>query len=407
MEPTRTRTPFGPLRHRSWPRLLGAILTTATALLGLGPIALGAAPAAATGYSPQVDPLVPYQGQYRCVDHPQAGTQALAAWLLRKYPVTGSLGMMRGCDVGGTSEHKDGRAFDWAADVRNTAQRKAAYDFIRTVLAPDSRGNTHALARRLGIMYFIYNDHIWSASHDFVRRDYLHSGCTDLASCPRTLRHKDHVHISLGYAGAYAQTSWYRARNVRSHPVLHPGTRVLDADQTAVVRLRVPADGSMVRAPFQVVPGVTYRIVAIGEVNVMAHKAGDANCVQTKLGWLPTPRGDLIDPNPTDTTGGTGGWGDSTSTTWGGWGLPEGSTHLLSRLATPATWTRGLAVDGRIRWERPARCRADHAYQGWFTPNREGRLRLQFVDFDTSDNSGELTVYVARDDITLRSLVRG
>jgi hypothetical protein len=102
------------------------------------------------------------------------------------YRGTGSMGMIRGCRVGGTSEHKDGRAFDWRADVRRPRQKRAAYDFIAKALAADAHGNAHVLARRMGIMYFIYNDRIWSYYRDFAPRPYLNSGCKK-----RKLRYAD------------------------------------------------------------------------------------------------------------------------------------------------------------------------------------------------------------------------
>jgi hypothetical protein len=170
--------------------------------------------ARALGFSPLVDAPAGYDAQTTCTRKPAPGTVALARWLTRTYPVTGSMGMMRACGSGGRSEHKDGRAFDWAADVRRTKQRRAAFDFIRKALATDSAGNAHALARRMGIMYVIYDDTIWASYRDFAPRPYLNSACRSLKRCSRTLRHLNHVHISLGLAGAAAQTSWYRGRAV-------------------------------------------------------------------------------------------------------------------------------------------------------------------------------------------------
>ena len=62
-------------------------------------------------------------------------------------------------------------------------------------------------------MYIIWNDHIYSAYDHFERRDYLSSGCKAKASCSKTLRHRDHMHISLTRQAARAETSWYVARN--------------------------------------------------------------------------------------------------------------------------------------------------------------------------------------------------
>src|SRR4051794_25448582 len=150
--------------------LLGAALLSGS----FGPTSRGAA---ALGVSPVVDAPSPYEGQTTCTTAPRPGTVALSRWLMATYRGTGSMGLMRACGTGGRSEHKDGRAFDWKADVARKSTRRAAYDFIGKALATDAAGNAHALARRMGIMYIIYNDTIWSSYSDFAPRRYLNAGC--------------------------------------------------------------------------------------------------------------------------------------------------------------------------------------------------------------------------------------
>jgi hypothetical protein len=380
-----------PALLRSRPSAVLALSLVVLALL-VGMLLPTPPPARALGYSPLVDAPAPYDGQTTCTRTPAPGTVALAHWLLHTYPVTGSLGMMRACNIGGRSEHKDGRAFDWAADIRRAKQRRAAYRFIRTALATDAAGNTHALARRMGIMYLIYDDTIWSSYRDFAPRPYLNPACRTLKKCSRTLRHLNHVHISLGLAGAAAQTSWYRARGVPSRPVLHPGTNELDADATAVTGFTVPATGAPVTSPFYLRAGVTYRVVATGTVHDGPGTAvGDATCTATDTAFGLTPRGTLVTPPD--------GWDDG----WGSWGH-EGSDHPDSPYAAPTTETRGLLVGGALRWEGD--CRDDHTYEARFTPATRQRLQLQYADAAPADNTGTLTVYVARDDITEASLAR-
>ena len=376
---------------------LTVALPLALALLLAATLVIGstASPARALGYSPVVDAPAAYEPQRTCTSAPEPGTVALARWLVRTYPVTGSMGLMRGCKVGGTSEHKDGRAFDWAADVRRKRQKRAAYDFIRKALASDAAGNAHALARRMGIMYLIYNDTIWSSYRDFTPRPYLNAGCTRLRTCSRTLRHKNHVHISLGYAGAAAQTSWYRARGVPSKPVLHPGTKDVDADQTAVTGFTVPATGTTVTSPFFLRAGVTYRVVATGTVRPgPAPAAGDATCAVPSGGsaYEPTGRGTVVTPSPDPWTG-----------DWS-WDDGEGSDHADSPYALPVPETSGVLVNGALRWE--GGCRDDHTYEAWFTPATRQRLQLRYADPTPGDAAGTITVYLARDDITRASLRR-
>lgn len=346
----------------------------------------------AAGFSPLVDEPAEYVGQTTCARSPMPGTVALSRWLQRTYPVTGSLGTMRACRVGGHSEHKDGRAFDWAADVRRKKQRRAAYDFIRKALATDAAGNAHALARRMGIMYLIYDDTIWASYRDFAPRPYLNASCKTRKHCSRTLRHLNHVHISLGLAGAAAQTSWYRARGVASLPVLHPGTKELDADATAVTGLTVPATGATVSSSYLLRAGVTYRLVATGTVRPANGGVGDATCTTDAGGTQPTPRGPVVLP---PVAGGWSGWD---------WRHHEGSDHPASPWAPPTPETSGLLVNGALRWEGD--CRPDHTYEAWFTPATSQRLQLRYADPQPADNAGTLTVYVARDDITRASLAR-
>jgi hypothetical protein len=364
------------------------VAATSVLLVGL----LGPSPAVAIGTSPLVDTPASYEPQTTCTSTPHPGTVAIARWLMRHYRGTGSMGMIRGCRVGGTSEHKDGRAFDWRANVRKPRQKRAAYDFIAKALATDARGNAHALARRMGIMYIIYNDRIWSSYRDFAPRPYLNAGCKTRKRCSATLRHRNHVHISLSLAGAAAQTSWYRERNVPSEPVLHPGTRELDADATAVTGLAVRATGAPVSSPYLLRAGVTYRIVATGSVRPGAPAvAGDANCTSTGPAYSLTPRGTLTTSLSLWTGGRTSWWSR------------EGSTHAASPYAVPVSETQGLLVNGALRWE--GGCQADHTYEAWFTPATPQRLQLQYADANPADNTGAFTVYVARDDITRASLV--
>jgi hypothetical protein len=376
-----------------------ALLAVAAVLLTL--LQAGSAPRAdALGVSPQVDPPSQYEAQVTCTSKPRPGTVALAHYLLRAYPVTRSMGLMRGCSVGGTSEHKDGRAFDWGADVAHARTRAAAYAFIDRVLATDSHGNAHALARRMGIMYIIYNDTIWGSYRDFAPRKYLNPACKSLSTCSRTLRHKDHVHISLGYSGAAAQTSWYRARGVPSQPVFYPGTRELDPNDTAVTGFKVPATGVLTAAPFLLRGGVTYRVVATGTVRYGADTVGDASCVRTPIGSLLADRGDLLggtdpgtdpDPDPGD------GWGG-----WGG-GIPT-DYHADSPAFLPLPTTHGLIFAKALRWE--GGCSPSHTYEAWYTPTVTQRLYFKYADLTPDDNAGTINVYIARDDITLSSLTR-
>ena len=72
-----------------------------------------AAPRPPHAYPAAIEPLAPYAAQRICSPTVKPGTYALSRMLLTAYPGTRSLGIVRACGVGGTSEHKEGRAFDW------------------------------------------------------------------------------------------------------------------------------------------------------------------------------------------------------------------------------------------------------------------------------------------------------
>ena len=52
----------------------------------------------------------------------------------------------------------------------------------------------------------------YASYRKFESRDYLASSCASRATCSKTLRHRDHMHISLSRAGGRGETSWYDGR---------------------------------------------------------------------------------------------------------------------------------------------------------------------------------------------------
>jgi hypothetical protein len=163
---------------------------------GPKPVPVLAAPGTVTG---PIEGYAAYEPQRTCDPTAKIGTKSLAGALLRDYAGSRNLGIVRGCSVGGRSEHKEGRAFDWGVNITNPNEKAATDSFIGALLATDGDGNKHALARRIGVMYIISNRQIWSAFRASEGwRPY--SG-----SSP----HRDHVHISLSWAGANGRTSFW------------------------------------------------------------------------------------------------------------------------------------------------------------------------------------------------------
>ena len=152
-----------------------------------------------------------YQPQTKCRHHVKPGTEYLAHWLVEKYG--GGVGpTLRPCGSGGVSEHKDGRAFDWTLDATRKQDRKRARAFLDAAFAQNAHGDADAKARRMGIMYVIWNDTMYSAWSDFDPKPYLSSSCASHKKCSKTLRHRDHLHVSLSRAGGRGATSWYDGR---------------------------------------------------------------------------------------------------------------------------------------------------------------------------------------------------
>jgi hypothetical protein len=172
--------------------------------------ALTMAPAAHADEAPPIEDYASYEPQTTCHPKPRAGTKVLAEWL--KSELGGGGGATGRACGGSASEHKDGRAIDWTLDATKKADRKIAKAFLKAVFAADEEGNADALARRMGIMYVIWNDHMYAAWDQFEAEDYLSSGCKSKKKCSKTLRHRDHVHISLSMKGAKGKTSWYDGR---------------------------------------------------------------------------------------------------------------------------------------------------------------------------------------------------
>jgi hypothetical protein len=157
-----------------------------------------------------IEDYAPYQPQKHCAHGAKPGTEVLAAWIVENFG--GGLGpIWRACD-GSTSEHHEGRAFDWILDATNKRDQRRAAALRAALFEHDTDGNPDALARRMGVMYLIWDDRMWSAWDGFIKDRYRPSSCPKLRRCSATLRHRDHLHISLSRAGGRGATSWYDGR---------------------------------------------------------------------------------------------------------------------------------------------------------------------------------------------------
>ncbi|MDG6107221.1 VCBS repeat-containing protein [Dactylosporangium aurantiacum] len=185
-------------------RIAGSLLGLGLALAG---VTVQAAPAAAAPATPQfgpyIEPLAAYDGQDTCDPTAKPGVTAFKNMLNAEYG-SHTWGIVRDCGTGGTSEHKEGRALDYHFNYYDSAQRADAQDLINWLLATDSRGNRYANARRLGIMYMIWNNQMWKA-YDTPSIWHSYSGESP---------HTDHIHFSFSWAGARKQTTWWTQRMI-------------------------------------------------------------------------------------------------------------------------------------------------------------------------------------------------
>jgi len=147
----------------------------------------------------KVEGFTAYVPQTSCDPKWRKGVKGFRDLVMKTYPQTEDWGSTRNCTDDGISEHLDGRAWDWHADVKDPKAFAAATDLINWLMAKGPDGQQAYWARRLGIMYIGYNHRIWGAyrSSDGWRR------------LNNSNPHTDHVHFSFSWAGAFGRTSFW------------------------------------------------------------------------------------------------------------------------------------------------------------------------------------------------------
>ena len=355
----RSETPS--VTRRTTLSVLGCLLV---ALVG-GALPAAAAPAPVRSYSSPIEALSPYQGQSMCSPTAKPGVAALRDLVLRSYPGTRNLGITRACTVGGRSEHKEGRAFDWGVNVNNPAEKAAADDLLRWLHATDAHGNRFANARRLGIQYVIWNRRIWS-SYAPTWRAYT-------GPSP----HTDHVHISFNWPGANKQTSFWTGRVVNATAGTVPSAPPVS---TAPAPPKTPV---VVKPPPPVRHEQTWSLQsnrATGNSSPYSVQAGQVYLLKVRGTYAPGPM------------------------------LKADAKCWLARGTT--RWTRtgpggdlgDVLVNNRDLDFRPeTRSSADrscdttnHVYTVVLKPRRTGVLNLRVLDTSYADNKGTLGVRVSR-----------
>ena len=360
-----------------------ALVTAVAAFVVAVPTAAYAAPVAPRAYTAAIEAYSPYQPQTTCIAVAQPGVVAWRDQLLRTYPFTRSLGIVRGCTVGGRSEHKEGRALDWGVNVSSAREAAAAQDMINWLFAPDKYGNKHAMARRLGIQYVIWNRKIWS-SYNASAGWRTYTGASP---------HTDHVHFSFSWPGAKKQTSYWTGQVAAmggSAPTTgttggstggDTGTHVTPDDgavgepippskllqATALTADKVYLDARKplgVTTPRALQAGVPYLVEATGTYQYKAGARADAEC--------------------SNSASAPGHWHRSRS--------------LSSRQPDADYLDVYLnGIDGKFQGDADSDCdTANHTYRWTYVPERTGRANFRVWDSSFADNAGGLTIRVVK-----------
>jgi len=251
------------LHARKRPRRRGDLWRAAALLSAAGVAAAMTFPAAAASRAvprPAVrlpataEVLSPYLPQVSCDPAPKPGVSAFRALMLATYSRGSDGGISRSCSDGGQSEHKEGRAWDWMLDLHNSADHAAGTAALTFLLAPGPHGEVAWNARRLGIMYIIWNRHIWAS--------YRASEGWRAYTGPNP--HTDHIHFSFAWAGAMKHTSWWTGRvAVVDYGPCQIRASVLAPRYSSVNVRPCPAFGSAAAGAYSAPGSTGFRVMAV------------------------------------------------------------------------------------------------------------------------------------------------
>lgn len=322
-----------------------ATVTAAAALLcgGLTAVAVAsyavAVPAASVTLPVAIEAMPAYQPQTFCDPVDKPGPVAFGKLLTATYPDTTVVDISRSCtSESGTSEHKDGRALDWGARYDNAQQVKEVQTVFAWLFAKDAAGNPNAMLRRLGIMYIIWDKHIWGT----WSQSWQPYACSGITAC-----HQDHVHFSFDWAGARKTTSFWTG--VVSPPVAPPTYVYTSASWPQIVS--VSSRNAGVTTPFEVKAGLTYLFTVHGSYHYgkPTTALADAECsTRDAKTWSSLATGD------TSTNSGLLDLWVDTHRAWrplvSTGGGCNSSNHTYTRTLTfPATATVRLAISDSYR----------------------------------------------------------
>ncbi|MHA3836146.1 peptidoglycan-binding domain-containing protein [Terrabacter sp. AAH1] len=205
---SRRRSPRGTLSLLLATLVALALVWTVAPAATAGGTSTPPVPPTPTGLPAGIERLSPYVPGVACDMRNRAGTVKLAQLIKATYANT--YGLVRSCtSATKPSEHYDGRAVDTFFNVRDTTQRTNANALIAWLLATDKAGNPYANARRLGVMYIIWNNKMWSSYRPSEGWRPYSSCATTPTTAYDTTCHRNHIHISLSWEGALGRTSFW------------------------------------------------------------------------------------------------------------------------------------------------------------------------------------------------------
>ena len=145
-------------------------------------------------------PREPYIPQNACNANELPGVAAFRDMLLatfrRPADTIKMYNITRGCNTPGISEHEEGRALDFEADIRKPVQVAQARQLLRYLT---KRGGYHA--KRWGIMYIIWDRKVWAQYKPYWRKLSNRGN--------RIANHEDHIHFSFTWNGAVQKSSYW------------------------------------------------------------------------------------------------------------------------------------------------------------------------------------------------------
>jgi hypothetical protein len=212
-----------------------AVVLASTGVLAAGPADAVASPATPS-FGAGIDPYSSYETENTCSPTPKPGTVAWRDLLIRTYGSRWN-NISRACSAS-DSGHEEGRALDYGNLASDATQKAQAAAIFAWLFATDKYGNTHAMVRRLGIQYIQYNNMMWRSYNPSAGWQPQMIGgkkCSSYGSTYKTSCHRDHIHFSFSWNGAWARTSFFTGSLACPTPSTQPAfTAAMPVNLTAV-----------------------------------------------------------------------------------------------------------------------------------------------------------------------------